>query len=138
MKRDRTSVDLCDHTSCLFQDYGGSRIIVWLKLKFQVNRIASRCCTTESQCCGTAAADRKTVLEHLFHHAEQPVYTGLIIKYNRVPTVRECARLQSFPDDFIFLGNKTQQFRQVGNAVPPLMAQAIAEKLKKELEDIYE
>ena len=59
-------------------------------------------------------------------------------KYNRVPTVRECARLQSFPDDFIFLGNKTQQFRQVGNAVPPLLAQAIAETLKKELEDIYE
>ena len=58
-------------------------------------------------------------------------------KYNRVPTVRECARLQSFPDSFIFLGNKTQQFRQVGNAVPPLMAQAIAEKVKEVL-DKYE
>lgn len=54
-------------------------------------------------------------------------------KYNRVPTIRENARLQSFPDDFIFLGNKTQQNRQVGNAVPPLLAQAIAEEMKKHI-----
>ena len=49
--------------------------------------------------------------------------------------MRECARLQSFPDDFVFLGNKTQQFRQVGNAVPPLMAQAIAEQVQAMLEE---
>ena len=56
-------------------------------------------------------------------------------KYNRIPTVRESARLQSFPDDFIFYGTKAQQYRQVGNAVPPLLGKAIAEQLKKYLQD---
>ncbi|UTI43287.1 DNA cytosine methyltransferase [Niallia sp. RD1] len=51
-------------------------------------------------------------------------------KYNRVPTVRENARLQTFTDDFVFYGTKTQQYRQVGNAVPPLLGYHIAKKLK--------
>lgn len=51
-------------------------------------------------------------------------------KWNRIPTVRESARLQSFPDDFIFYGNQSDQFKQVGNAVPPLLGKVIAEKLK--------
>lgn len=50
-------------------------------------------------------------------------------KYNRVPTVRENARLQSFKDSFVFSGSKTSQYRQVGNAVPPLLGYYISKSL---------
>lgn len=50
-------------------------------------------------------------------------------KEDRAISIREVARLQSFPDTFVFEGTKDSQYQQIGNAVPPLLGRAIAEKL---------
>lgn len=53
---------------------------------------------------------------------------------NRAVSIREAARLQSFPDEFVFEGTKDAQYQQVGNAVPPLLARAIAQKVMELLD----
>ncbi|MDR2411741.1 MAG: DNA cytosine methyltransferase [Candidatus Peribacteria bacterium] len=52
-------------------------------------------------------------------------------KQNRALTTREGARIQSFPDSFIFIGSRQQKNKQIGNAVPPLFAMKLAEEISK-------
>lgn len=80
-------------------------------------------------------------------HREEPVRTLMAhlgkdsyshIHYDKAQarpiSVREAARLQSFPDGFVFCGTMNPALRQIGNAVPPLLAKALAEKMKDTLE----
>lgn len=73
----------------------------------------------------------RTIIAHLCKDGNQFIHPDYA--QGRSISVREAARLQSFPDDFRFFGAMTQQFKQIGNAVPPLFAYHIAKSLKKYL-----
>lgn len=68
-------------------------------------------------------------------HFAKDVYTHIHPEQARTVSVREAARLQSFPDSFRFAGHMGERFRQIGNAVPPLMAWGIAEYIRGSLEE---
>lgn len=76
----------------------------------------------------------KTILAHIHKDGFQFIHPDELQR--RTFTVREAARIQSFPDDFEFKGSRGERYKQIGNAVPPLFAEALAKSLKKNLEDI--
>jgi DNA (cytosine-5)-methyltransferase 1 len=68
-------------------------------------------------------------------HMQRDCLAYIHPRQRRSISTREAARLQSFPDRFVFVGPLTKVFRQIGNAVPPLMAQAVAREIVLELQN---
>lgn len=91
-----------------YSDTGRTQNTIYLRLKYD-------------EPSGTVVNVRKSMWIHPIHH--------------RALSVREAARLQTFPDNFVFCGTKDSQYQQVGNAVPPVLAKAIATHLVEYLDD---
>ena len=103
-------------TKMSFIPDGGDRTFIPVNLRPKSGDVRKYIKYSSSKPSVTVTGDMRKI----FHYAQ-----------NRALTVRELARLQSFPDSFIFKGKSISQQQQVGNAVPPLMAEAIAKSIKE-------
>lgn len=75
-----------------------------------------------------------TIIAHLYKDGNRFIHYDS--SQQRTITVREAARLQSFPDDFEFVGSRGNAYQMIGNAVPPRLAKSIASAVRKLLEEI--
>lgn len=107
LKQGQNFHDLDDSLKSSYSDPSRTQNTVYMRLKYD-------------EPCGTVLNVRKSMWVH-------PAL-------DRALSIREAARLQTFPDDFVFFGKKDDQYQQVGNAVPPILATAIAEQTYKILE----
>ena len=143
----RNGVDILIHHQARYHNERDRNIYrkvisVWKKeqRRLKYNELPERLKTHNNR---KSFVDRFKVVASDLYHSQSVVahvskdghyYIHPDVKQARSLTVREVARLQSFPDNYKFEGPRTSQYRQVGNAVPPLMATEIAIKIRNMLE----